>query len=312
VPNISQRGFSSLGSPPESWLHRVRENFWQLFARAALGASSANGAPIHLLRFERSKRKGSAQAVSLFMHGAIIAAIVFAASRVVPIPPKVKPEVSVSIGPLLYSPDTERITGKPSSGPHSGGGDKSPTPATRGFFASGSPVPLAPPRLPDNINHLLPVTATILDAQAPPATASQNNLGLPWMPHDTNSGGPGSNGIGAGRDGGMGDREGPGGGEGDSDSPYARGISLPTCLVCPYPVYTDEARHVKMQGTVTLRVLVSADGKASEIRVLRGVGFGLEERAAQTVRGWKFNPARDASHNAVPAWVIVEAVFRLY
>jgi protein TonB len=67
-----------------------------------------------------------------------------------------------------------------------------------------------------------------------------------------------------------------------------------------------------MQGTVTLRVWVGADGKASDIRVLRGVGFGLEERATQTVRGWKFNPARDANHNAVSAWVIVEAVFRLY
>lgn len=132
------------------------------------------------------------------------------------------------------------------------------------------------------------------------------------MPDKTNSGGPGSNGIGAGKYGGMGDREGPGGGEGDSDEANSRAASLPTCLICPYPVYTDEARHVKMQGTVTLRVLVGADGKADDIRVLRGVGFGLEERAVQTVRGWKFNAARDVNHNAVPAWVIVEAVFRLY
>ena len=69
---------------------------------------------------------------------------------------------------------------------------------------------------------------------------------------------------------------------------------MPVCNVCPYPIYTDEARHVKMQGTVTLRVLVGADGRASEIRVVRGVGYGLEERAVETVRGWKFTPARDA------------------
>jgi protein TonB len=69
---------------------------------------------------------------------------------------------------------------------------------------------------------------------------------------------------------------------------------------------------VKVQGTVTLRVLVGTDGKASEIRVVRGVGYGLEERAVQTVHGWKFIPARDAARRPVAAWVIVEAVFRLF
>jgi protein TonB len=67
-----------------------------------------------------------------------------------------------------------------------------------------------------------------------------------------------------------------------------------------------------MQGTVTLRVLVGADGGASDIRVVRGVGFGLEERAIQTVRGWKFKPARDANQHAIAAWVTIEAVFRLF
>jgi protein TonB len=273
-------------------------------------STSANGAPIHLLRFERSNRKSRAQTASLLTHGAIIAALAFAATGVVP-PGKPKPEVSVTISPLLYSPDNDRIADKPSSGLRAGGGDRAASPATRGFFAPRSPMPLAPPRIDDNVDHPLPITATIL-GDAPPVIAPQNNPGLPWMPDKNNSGGPGSNGIGAGNDGGMGDREGPGGGEGDSDQASSRAASLPTCLACPYPVYTDEARHVKMQGTVTLRVLVGADGKASDIRVLRGVGFGLEERAAQTVRGWKFNPARDANHNAVSAWVIVEAVFRLY
>jgi periplasmic protein TonB len=154
---------------------------------------------------------------------------------------------------------------------------------------------------------------TILDAQAPPIVAPQNDLGLPWMRDKTNSSGPGSNGgIGAGKDGGMGDREGPGGGEGGSNLPYSRGVSPPTCVVCPYPIYTDEARHAKMEGTVTLRVLVGPDGKAAEIRVIRGVGFGLDERAMQTIRGWKFNPARDANQRAIAAWVTIEAVFRLF
>jgi TonB family protein len=67
-----------------------------------------------------------------------------------------------------------------------------------------------------------------------------------------------------------------------------------------------------MQGTVTLRVLVGTDGRAAQIRVVRGVGYGLEERAVQTVQGWKFTPAHDATRHAVAVWVTVEAVFRLF
>jgi TonB family protein len=63
---------------------------------------------------------------------------------------------------------------------------------------------------------------------------------------------------------------------------------------------------------VTLEVLVGADGRAQDVRMIKGIGFGLDERAVETVRGWKFVPAHDASKRAVPAWVTVEAVFRLF
>ena len=74
----------------------------------------------------------------------------------------------------------------------------------------------------------------------------------------------------------------------------------------------DAPRHVKVQGTVTLRVLVGMDGKAAQIRVVRGVGYGLDERAIETVRGWKFKAAHDAAGRNVPAWVVIETVFRLF
>jgi TonB family protein len=174
-------------------------------------------------------------------------------------------------------------------------------------------VQLASPRPPDNTTHTLPITPTILDLQASPIVTPQNDLGLPWMSDKNGSAGSGSKGgIGAGKDGGMGDGNGPGGGEGEGNLAYARAVAMPTCVTCPYPVYTDEARHAKMQGTVTLRVLVGVDGRASDIRVLRGVGLGLDERAVQTVRAWQFRPARDANQRAVAAWITIESVFRLF
>jgi TonB family protein len=172
---------------------------------------------------------------------------------------------------------------------------------------------LVPPRLPDNQLHELPVAVTILDQNAPPNLSPVTELGLPRMPNDTDSAGPGSHhGIGAGTNDGMGDDDGSGAGDGGNGPGGRRAIAMPICDICPLPVYTDEARHVKVQGTVTLRVLIGADGRAAQVRVVRGPGYGLEDRAEQTVRGWKFRPARDATNHAVPAWVTVEAVFRLF
>ena len=158
----------------------------------------------------------------------------------------------------------------------------------------------------------LPVPASVFDANASPVPPLITNLGLPWMKEDSNSAGPGKDhGFGAGRKGGMGDDEGPGAGQGDSKGVYANRVTLPTCVYCPEPQYTDQAREAKLQGKVTLRVLVGADGRASEVQMVQGVGLGLDERAVETVRAWKFVPAHDAARRAVASWVSIEVVFRL-
>jgi TonB family protein len=134
------------------------------------------------------------------------------------------------------------------------------------------------------------------------------------MKNDSNSLGPGKNhGIGSGKNGGMGDDDGQDAGQGEAyNGTYANVLAWPTCAYCPDPQYTDEAREAKLQGRVTLQVLVGADGRPAQIRIVQGIGMGLDERAEQAIRGWKFVPARDAAHHAVPAWVTVEAVFRLF
>jgi periplasmic protein TonB len=295
------------------WLTRVCENFRQLLAPTGLSPSSANGAPIHLLKWNRTGKAGQAQTVSLLTHAGVILAIVFFAVR--PPTPKLLtgPIIRMDQGQLVYTPPSEIAVSNPSPGRRGGAGENNPVPTTHGFLAPHSSIQLAAPRLPDNPNHQLPVPVTILDTKAPPVPTPVTELGLPWMSEDTNSAGPGrDHGFGTGGKSGMGDREGQDAGFGESDRPYKDGFTMPTCSFCPLPIYSDEARHVKMQGTVTLRVLVGTDGRASDIRVVRGVGYGLEERAVETVRSWKFSPARDASQRVVAAWVTIEAVFRLF
>jgi len=195
-----------------------------------------------------------------------------------------------------------------------GGGEEDPRPARHGLLAPGSSVPLAPPRRIIDAEAALLVPASVFDPHASPVAPLVTKIGLPWTKNESDSAGPGKrHGIGAGIEGGMGDDNGPDAGQGEVyGSPYANVGSLPRCAYCPDPKYTDEARETNIQGKVTLRVLVGSDGRAKQIRVVQGIGMGLEERAEQAIREWKFVPAHDAARRTVGAWVTVEAVFRLF
>ncbi len=293
------RRFTSLQSLSDSWSLRVRENLRQLFTAVRLFPSSANGA----------------HTASLVTHVAILCGVLLLG-----IPSRVHKTDSSrkdtgSRGPLTFFPlPNASKFGRPSAGKSSGGGEDDPRPARHGLLAPGSSFPLSPPRIPQSPRPDLPVPVAVFDAKAPQFSKLVSDLGLAWMKDDSDSAGPGKkHGIGSGIDGGMGDEEGPGAGHGTADGgPYANVLSLPQCAYCPDPQYSDEAREAKLQGAVTMLVLVGTDGRASQIRVARGIGLGLDDRAVQAIRGWKFVPALDASRRAVPVWVTVEAVFRLF
>ena len=101
------RCFSSLPSSTDSWFLRVRENLRQLFAAVPLFPSSANGAPIHLPRWEKSARASRAQSASAVIHAAIVCTAVILAvhppgSRrdALPSGGKIPPIISIPAGLL--------------------------------------------------------------------------------------------------------------------------------------------------------------------------------------------------------------------
>ncbi len=82
-------------------------------------------------------------------------------------------------------------------------------------------------------------------------------------------------------------------------------------LLNPAPAYPREARRNGEQGRVVLRVLVSAAGTADEVQLRTSSGHPrLDEAARDTVRRWKFVPARRGTE-PVPAWVLIPISFRL-
>lgn len=100
------------------------------------------------------------------------------------------------------------------------------------------------------------------------------------------------------------------------DAPaYARagsdGIAMPKCRSCPDPKIPSEARFLKIEGTVVLSVLLSREGRPEKIVVLKRLGYGLDRIALETVRKWKFEPARGRDGSPVPVILPVEIAFRI-
>jgi len=306
--------FSSLQPSADSWVHRVRENLRQLITPSRIFPSSANGAPIHLLAQGKSARSGQAHSVSVLTHAAIIASLALVAMH----PPGEKPNPlspSDMIHNVLPMPRDllDTLRGHNPRGGTSSGMGHDLLPPTQGNPPPRSSIQIVKPMIPQNQHPEMPIPPTILDASAP-RILTPVDIGLPWMADRNNpSGRAKGNTIGEGPDDeSIGNVPGNGVGIGGPPGPFRPGVTDPRCAYCPDPQYTDEAREAKLQGRVTLQVLVGADGRALQIHVVQGIGLGLDERAAQAIRGWKFTPARDAAHRAIPAWVTVEAVFRLF
>jgi TonB family protein len=89
------------------------------------------------------------------------------------------------------------------------------------------------------------------------------------------------------------------------------GVTVPTCVHCPIPNYSEEARAAKYQGTVVLQVVITPEGRAANISVVKGPGMGLEQMAIEAVKGWRFRPAVGPDGQAVATLVPIMVTFRL-
>lgn len=88
------------------------------------------------------------------------------------------------------------------------------------------------------------------------------------------------------------------------------GVGFPECVRCQDPTFTPEARAAKYMGRVMLKLVISPEGNAVDIRVVKGAQFGLTEAAVDAVRKWKFKPAL-FNGKPVPVEVMIEVTFRL-
>jgi protein TonB len=218
---------------------------------------------------------------------------------------------------IAPSPDTYAlpISKKVISG-GGGGGDRDPLPAPKGHPPKLAEQQITPPAIVmRNEKPKLAVQPTVV--VPPTVRLAENhmpNLGTASaavMPAAPPSNGTGSGGgIGSGSGGGVGVGHGPGIGAG-SGGGIGGGISAPTAISAPDPDYTEEARRAKKQGTCVLWLIVDSTGHPRDIRVQRGLGFGLDAKALEAVKQWRFQPAlKDGK--PVDVQISVEVEFHLY
>ena len=198
-----------------------------------------------------------------------------------------------------------------------GGGERSPLPASIGRLPRLAQRQFTPPSAtPPAAQHLLVMEPTLIaPADLHLADVALAQLGDPFGRQGPPSSGPGSGGgIGDGDGGGVGSKRGPGFGPVDGGGIGGIGIGgsliAPTVLYKVEPEFSDEARKAKYQGTVLLTIEVGEDGKPHQLRVLRGLGLGLDEKAIEAVSRWKFKPALRNGH-PVRAAATIEVNFRL-
>lgn len=204
-----------------------------------------------------------------------------------------------------------------------GGGNHELLPASKGRLPKVAMQQVTPPQI--MVRHEQPklaVEPTVV--VAPQVRLAENHmpsLGVPTaapLPSAPPSTGTGSGGgIGTGSGGGIGVGHGPGvgagsgGGIGGGVFKVGGGISAPEAISTPDPEYTEEARAAKTQGTCVLWLIVDDRGNPRNIRVVRGLGFGLDAKAIEAVKQWRFQPSLRAGR-PVSVQISVEVGFRLY
>jgi protein TonB len=245
---------------------------------------------------------------------ALIVLVVFAGGKAAVAPSR------LAVTPIDVKPFIPvNISGKDTMGGGGGGGAHELVEASKGHLPKFADKQLAPPQIVRNENPKIPVEPTVVmpqDIKLPDANLP--NVGLPQSPQVAlASQGQGSNsGFGTGSRSGMGPGNGNGIGPGEGGD-YGGGVMHPGAGVSPpiviysvEPEFSDEARRQKYQGMCMVELIVDEHGNPTHVHVEHPLGMGLDEKAVEAVKQYKFKPAYYHGR-PVPVDVIIAVNFHI-
>jgi TonB family protein len=233
-----------------------------------------------------------------------------------PVPSASKPQNRTT---LILPDDYPLKPAKTQAGGGGGGGDGDVLQASAGRLPRSSMQQITPPAaVRRNQSPKLVAEAVIVPPDIKIVMNSMPDLGDPKSSATIPSNGPGAlGGIGNGSDGGDGPGHGRGVGPGDEAGRggdafrMGKGVTPPRVVYQIDPEFSEEARKAKYQGNCVLGLIVDASGRPTKIRVLNALGMGLDEKAIESVKNWKFEPGKKDGRD-VAVEIAVEVDFHLY
>jgi protein TonB len=193
-----------------------------------------------------------------------------------------------------------------------GGGQRGATPVTQGHLPKFADTQITPPKAPPMEEPKIKMPDATIEVQKDLKMANNTmpNFGMPNSPLVGNSMGNGSgSGLGSGNGSGLG--AGSGGNYGGGLRQIGGGVSAPVLTYSVEPEFSEEARKAKAAGNVVVNLIVDAQGRPQNVHVLRGVGMGLDEKAVEAVKQYRFKPAMEAG-KPVAVQLNVEVNFQIF
>lgn len=267
-------------------------------------------------RMAGQRRIGPGIAALVLVVGTTLAVLFWVGIRVRPVKARATATETVDLKP--YTPITPPKDDVMGGG--GGGGDRDLVEVSKGRLPKLAKEQITPPQIVRNDHPKLAVEPTIVMPQnIPLPNANMPDVGLPTSTQvQLASNGVGSSaGMGSGSHGGLGSGNGggygPGSGGGTGGGVYhvGGGVSAPSVIYSVDPEYSDEARRAKYTGIVMVSLIVDTQGLPQHVHVVRQLGMGLDEKAVEAVRQYKFKPAMFQG-KAVPVEVNIEVNFQIY
>lgn len=234
-----------------------------------------------------TKMSPSSIAGSVAFYGLVILLIAYLIRNHISVAAPVKPQLATVIAPDIpppLPPKAQTIGG--------GGGQHDVAPVTPGHLPKFAQEQIVPPKAPPTIAPKLAIEPTVvMQKDLKMADNTLPNLGVPNSPNRNGFSLGTGNGTGIGAGDGSGIGPGSGGNTGGGPMHVGGGVSRPVITFQPEAEFSEEARKAKFSGNVEVYLWVDESGSPSHIRVVRPIGMGLDEKAIEAVRQYKFKPA---------------------
>ena len=288
----------------ESTLQSLWTSLRDVFFPVKLPPLVLESKPIAVVDRMATKQDPKATAASVVIYALLILLFAWLVKQHVQFAAPVKTTITDLVPPPIAPMKATTMGG--------GGGQKSPTPVSKGQLPKFADQQITPPKAPPMEQPKIRMPDPTIEVQKDLKMANNNmpNLGMPNSTLMGSSMGNGSGtGIGSGNGSGLG--AGTGGNFGGGLRKIGGGVSAPVLQYAPEPEFSEEARKAKAAGNVLVNLIVDQNGRPQNVHVLRGVGMGLDEKAMEAVRLYKFKPAME-NGKPVAVELNVEVNFQIF